>query len=291
MSEISKVFAVEAGCTIGGLLKKAPLAPLENRILLMHALQLTRIQLITQDERSIDAQQAQQLSILFDRRLRGEPVAYIIGHREFYGLQLEVTPDVLIPRPETELLVDLALQHLPLNGQQQLSVLDLGTGSGAIAIAIAHSRPDLAVTALDVSDAALAVAARNAARHLPSEHGQFRLLHSNWYSALGDEQFDVIVANPPYIVAGDQHLAQGDLRFEPQDALTDHADGLSALRNIIDGAGRYLKNGGWLLMEHGYDQAPAVRALLQAQQYKTVQSWDDIAAIERVSGGKRNAAG
>lgn len=290
MTAIPDKFTVEAGCSIGALLKKAPLAPLENRILLMHALQLSRIQLITQDERIIDAGQAQQLAILFGRRLRGEPIAYIIGQREFYGLQLEVTPDVLIPRPETELLVELALQHLPADARQQLSVLDLGTGSGAIAIAIAHSRPDLEVSALDLSSAALAVAGRNAARHLPANHGQFQLLQSNWYSALDDRQFDVIVANPPYIVAGDRHLAEGDLRFEPQDALTDHADGLSALRNIVDGASRHLKPGGWLLMEHGYDQAPAVRALLQAQQFEAVQSWQDLAAIERVSGGRRRAA-
>ncbi|SFI06741.1 release factor glutamine methyltransferase [Collimonas sp. OK307] len=290
MPGISDTFAIPAGSSIAAVLKQAPLDPLENRILLMHVLGLTRIQLITQDERVIDAQQAQQLSTLFQRRLLGEPIAYIVGQREFYGLQLEVTPDVLIPRPETELLVDLALQHLPATDTGNTpSVLDLGTGSGAIAIAISHSCPELKVTALDVSAAALAVAGRNATRHLTPDPNRLQLLQSNWYSALADQQFDVIVANPPYIVAGDSHLTQGDLRFEPQDALTDHADGLSALRSIIDGAGRYLKNGGWLLMEHGYDQASAVRALLQAQQFDAVQSWTDIAAIERVSGGRYKA--
>lgn len=290
MPGISDTFAIPAGSSIAAVLKQAPLDPLENRILLMHVLGLTRIQLITQDERVIDAQQAQQLSTLFQRRLLGEPIAYIVGQREFYGLQLEVTPDVLIPRPETELLVDLALQHLPATDTGNTpSVLDLGTGSGAIAIAVSHSRPDLKVTALDVSAAALAVAGRNATRHLTPDANRLQLLQSNWYSALADQQFDVIVANPPYIVAGDSHLIQGDLRFEPQDALTDHADGLSALRSIIDGAGRHLKNGGWLLMEHGYDQASAVRALLQAQQFDAVQSWTDIAAIERVSGGRYKA--
>jgi release factor glutamine methyltransferase len=288
MAGISDTFAIKAGDSIAAVLKQAPLNPLENRILLMHALQLSRIQLITQDERVIDAQQAQQLSALFQRRLLGEPIAYIVGQREFYGLQLEVTPDVLIPRPETELLVDLALQHLPAAGARQaLSVLDLGTGSGAIAVAIAHSRPDLQLTALDVSAAALAVASRNAARHLAPGQAPMQLLQSNWYGALDRQRFDVIVANPPYIVAGDSHLAQGDLRFEPQDALTDHADGLSALRSIVDGAAGHLKDGGWLLMEHGYDQAPAVRGLLLAQQFDAVQSWQDIAGIERVSGGKR----
>jgi release factor glutamine methyltransferase len=288
MAGISDTFAIKAGDSIAAVLKQAPLNPLENRILLMHALQLSRIQLITQDERVIDAQQAQQLSALFQRRLLGEPIAYIVGQREFYGLQLEVTPDVLIPRPETELLVDLALQHLPAAGARQaLSVLDLGTGSGAIAVAIAHSRPDLQLTALDVSAAALAVASRNAARHLAPAQAPMQLLQSNWYGALDRQRFDVIVANPPYIVAGDSHLAQGDLRFEPQDALTDHADGLSALRSIVDGAAGHLKDGGWLLMEHGYDQAPAVRGLLLAQHFDAVQSWQDIAGIERVSGGKR----
>jgi release factor glutamine methyltransferase len=288
MAGISDRFAIKAGDSIAAVLQQAPLNPLENRILLMHALQLSRIQLITQDERVIDAQQAQQLSALFQRRLLGEPIAYIVGQREFYGLQLEVTPDVLIPRPETELLVDLALQHLPAAGvRQALSVLDLGTGSGAIAVAIAHSRPDLQLTALDVSAAALAVASRNAARHLAPGQAPMQLLQSNWYGALDRQRFDVIVANPPYIVAGDSHLAQGDLRFEPQDALTDHADGLSALRSIVDGAAGHLKDGGWLLMEHGYDQAPAVRGLLLAQQFDAVQSWQDIAGIERVSGGKR----
>lgn len=291
MAGTPDTFVIEAGSSIAAVLKQAPLNPLENRILLMHALQLTRIQLITQDERCIDAQQAEQLSALFHRRLLGEPIAYIVGQREFYGLQLEVTPDVLIPRPETELLVDLALQHLPsaTDTGSPLSVLDLGTGSGAIAIAIAHSRPDLMVTALDVSSAALAVAGRNAIRHLAPAHARLQLLQSSWYSALGNQQFDVIVSNPPYIVADDQHLFQGDLRFEPQDALTDHADGLSALRNIIDGAGRFLKDGGWLLMEHGYDQAPTVRALLKAKGYEAVQSWEDIASIERVSGARRKS--
>lgn len=283
-------FVIEAGSSIATVLKHAPLSPLESRILLMHALRLTRIQLVTQDDRTVDAQQAQQLTALFRRRQLGEPIAYIVHQREFYGLQLEVTPDVLIPRPETELLVDLALQHLSTTAKNTLNVLDLGTGSGAIAIAIAHSRPGLKVTALDVSDAALAVAGRNATRHLTSGNSQLELIQSNWYAALGDQRFDVIVANPPYIVEGDPHLSQGDLRFEPQDALTDHADGLSALRTIVNGATRHLNDGGWLLMEHGYDQASAVRALLQAQQFDAVQSWQDLSIIERVSGARRKSA-
>jgi release factor glutamine methyltransferase len=221
--------------------------------------------------------EADALSALFQRRIDGEPIAYILGEREFYGLMLHTTPAVLIPRPDTELLVELALDRLPPNGR----VLDMGTGSGAIAIAIAHNRPDASVTALDVSDAALAVARRNAARH--DTHIDF--LQSSWYSALPAWQFDVIVANPPYINATDVHLAQGDLRFEPADALTDHADGLSALRVIAAGTRPYLTTGGWLLMEHGYDQAAAVRDLLVQAGLQQTQSWRDLAGIERASGG------
>lgn len=272
-------FPVVPGATIAALLRRPPIDPLEARILVSHTLQLSRVQLITQSERTLDAAEAQNIASLFQRRLGGEPIAYIIGEREFFGLMLHVTPDVLIPRPETELLVELALDRLPAHGR----VLDMGTGSGAIAVAIAHARPDASVTALDVSEAALAVARRNAARH----HASVRFLRSNWFAALSDEQFDLIVSNPPYIVAQDPHLSQGDLRFEPVGALTDHADGLSALRTIIAGAPQRLSKGGWLLMEHGYDQAAAVRALLVEQGLHEAQSWTDLAGIERVSGALR----
>lgn len=267
---------IAPGTTIGAVLSKPAIAALEARILVAHALQLSRVQLITQSERPLAAEEAEMLSKLFQRRVNGEPIAYIVGEREFYGLMLHTTPDVLIPRPETELLVELALERLPPDAH----VLDLGTGSGAIAIAIAHIRPDASVTALDFSEAALAVARRNAARHGVN----IRFLQSDWYQALAAEQFDVIVANPPYIVAADPHLSQGDLRFEPTSALTDHADGLSALRKIIDGAPRHLVEEGWLLMEHGYDQATQVREMLATQGWRDAQSWKDLAGIERVSG-------
>lgn len=266
-----------AACSINTLLKQTPLNLLETRILLTHALGLSRVQLITQSERVVTDEEAKRLSALFQRRVDGEPIAYIVGHREFFGLSFEVSPDVLIPRPETELLVELTLQRLPRNGR----VLDMGTGSGAIPVAIAHSRPDASVTALDVSAAALTIARRNAERHKTN----IAFLHSDWYGALTNERFDIIVSNPPYIVAGDAHLVQGDLRFEPMSALTDHADGLSALRTIIAGATRHLSPQGWLMMEHGYDQSSTVRALLTAQGFSEVQSWKDLAAIERVSGG------
>lgn len=277
----STVVAIAAGSSVGMLLKQTPLNPLETRILLTHALGLSRVQLITQAERVVTDEEAQRLSALLQRRVNGEPIAYIIGEREFFGLSFAVSPDVLIPRPETELLVELALTRLP----QRSRLLDMGTGSGAIPVAIAHARPDASVTALDISDAALAIARHNAEQHKVD----IAFLRSDWYSALTDERFDIIVANPPYIMAGDAHLTEGDLRFEPIGALTDHADGLSALRAIISGAARHLSPHGWLMMEHGYDQAAAVRDLLAAYEFNEIQSWKDLAGIERVSGGFRKS--
>ena len=264
-----------AGRSIAQVLASSPLDQLETRILLGHALRLSRVQLITRSGQLLDDDAAARLAALLERRLAGEPIAYLTGEREFYGLAFRVTPDVLIPRPDTELLVELACKRLPRGG----AVLDMGTGSGAIAVAIAHARPDAKVSALDASPAALAIARGNAERH----GVRVNFLQSDWYAALAPQRFSMIVANPPYIVAGDQHLSEGDLRFEPADALTDHADGLSALRAIIAGAPTFLAQHGWLLMEHGYDQAPAVHALLQG--WGEVQSWRDLAGIERASGG------
>lgn len=264
--------------TIGALQATLPLAALENRILLCHALGITRVGLITQSERVLSDAETAALNALVERRLNGEPIAYIVGKREFFGLDFAVNGAVLIPRPDTELLVELALERLPAKGR----VLDMGTGSGAIAVAIAHTRPDAAVAALDVSEAALEVARGNAAANQAS----VRFLQSDWYGALAGEVFDLIVSNPPYIAEGDEHLSRGDLRFEPAGALTDHADGLSALRKIGAGATRHLAAQGCLLMEHGYDQAAQVRELLAAQGYAQVQSWRDLAGIERVTGGR-----
>jgi release factor glutamine methyltransferase len=269
---------VAAGTTLGALQRQPLLDPVDQRILVCHALGISRTAMITQSERALTAEEAARVSGLLQRRLEGEPVAYIVGRREFFGLDFETTPAVLIPRPDTELLVELALARLPPRGK----VLDMGTGSGAIAVAIAHSRPDADVTALDVSEEALAVAARNAQRN----QARVRFLHSDWFAAVAGERFDLIVSNPPYIADGDRHLSEGDLRFEPSGALTDFADGLSALRTIVAGAPSRLAAGSWLLMEHGYDQALAVRGLLSAAGYTDVQSWQDLAGIERVSGGR-----
>jgi release factor glutamine methyltransferase len=240
--------------------------------LLCHALGLSRVGLITQSERALTEAEAAALAALVARRQRGEPIAYIVGKREFFGLDFRVTDAVLIPRPDTELLVELALERLPPKGR----ALDMGTGSGAIAV------PDAAVTALDVSQAALEVARANAA----ANQAAVRFLHSDWFTALGSEQFELIASNPPYIAAGDVHLSQGDLRFEPAGALTDRADGLAALRTIAAGARVHLVAHGWLLMEHGYDQAAQVRQLLADQGYGEVQSWRDLSGIERVTGGR-----
>jgi release factor glutamine methyltransferase len=270
--------SVQAGATVGAVQAALPLDPLENRILLCHALGLTRVGLITQSHRILTSAEADTLNALVARRMAGEPIAYIVGKREFFGLDFRVTDAVLIPRPDTELLVELALERLP----QGASVLDMGTGSGAIAVAIAHTRPDAQVSALDASPAALEIATANA----QANGAPVRFLHSDWYTALGAERFNLIVSNPPYIASGDVHLSQGDLRFEPVSALTDHADGLSDLRKIVAGAPPHLANGGWLLMEHGYDQAAQVRELLSAHGYVEVQSWRDLAGIERVSGGR-----
>jgi release factor glutamine methyltransferase len=216
---------IAPGATIRAVQASLPLEPLENRILLQHALGLSRVGLITQSERALTQDEATRLATLVRRRLDGEPIAYIIGRREFFGLDFEVNPAVLIPRPDTELIVELAIERLAPQGR----LLDMGTGSGAIAVAAAHTRKDARVTALDVSEAALAVARANAA----GNGANVRFLRSDWFSAVGDERFEVIASNPPYIAAGDEHLSQGDLRFEPVGALTDHADGLSALRIIV----------------------------------------------------------
>ncbi|NDI84652.1 peptide chain release factor N(5)-glutamine methyltransferase [Undibacterium crateris] len=273
----------QEGLSLADYERLVPLDKLELRMLLMHATGKSRIQLITHSDQSLTTAVREHLLSLISRRLTGEPVAYILGEREFFGLSFVTSPAVLIPRADTELLVELALQHAPPNSR----LLDMGTGSGAIAISIAHEREDLAVSALDISADALAIATQNAARLLPTNRQQpFQLLQSDWFAALGPQGFNTIVSNPPYIEQHDPHLSQGDLRFEPLSALTDHADGLSAYRHIVSTAKQYLSADGWLLMEHGYDQAEAVRALLLRHQYTEVQSWRDLAGIERVSGGK-----
>jgi release factor glutamine methyltransferase len=277
----------ETAVTADTLLRASLLPALEARVLLMHVLGWRRTELITRGERPLEAAQVDAYRALEARRAQGEPIAQLVGAREFYGLDFDVTPDVLIPRPETELLVETALAAM--EGLAQPRVLDLGTGSGAIAVAIASARPDARVWAVDRSEAALQVAARNAAKLLDARRpgGALTFVAASWYDALDAAlRFEVIVSNPPYIASGDPHLAQGDLRFEPRGALTDEADGLKALRAIVAGAPAHLAPGGMLWMEHGYDQAAAVRALLEAQGFSDVESREDLAGIERISGGR-----
>jgi len=264
----------------------AGLPTLEARMLLTHVTGLSRTQLITRDSDHLTAAQHEALTTLLARRLAGEPMAYLLGEREFYGRTFHVTPDVLIPRPDTEIAVEAVLARLePLESPR---VLDLGTGSGALAVTIACERPDAEVWATDISEGALAVAQRNA-QALGATNMHFRI--SDWYAALPDGtdpalRFDLIVSNPPYIAAGDPHLAEGDLRFEPIDALTDHGDGLSDLAAIVAGAAARLAPGGWLLMEHGYDQAAATRALLERAGFAEVFSARDLGGHERCTGGR-----
>ncbi len=257
-------------------------ARIEVQCLLQAVLQVNRAWLFTHPEQSLDADQHARYMTLFERRLRGEPIAYLLGEREFYGLVFKVSPATLIPRPETELLVELALQRIPQQGA--FRVLDLGTGSGAIALSIAHARTSAEVVAVDASAAALEVAQFNSQR---LGLANVRLLQSDWFSALHGERFDIIVSNPPYIAAGDAHLEQGDVRFEPRTALASGANGLEDTRRIIAQAREHLSTNGRLLLEHGYDQAEQVRVLLQRAGFTGVFSARDLAGIERVSGATR----
>lgn len=272
--------------TVAELLRASPLAALETRILLTRVLGWRRTELITRDHEPLDAAVVARYQALEARRAKGEPIAQLVGSREFFGLDFEVTPDVLIPRPETELLVETALAALV--GIENPRVLDLGTGSGAIAVALACTRGDAQVWAVDQSAAALTVAGRNAAKLLdPARRGgALTFVQSDWTQTLDPSlRFEMIVSNPPYIADNDPHLEQGDLRFEPRAALTDDADGLSAIRAIVQNAPCFLAPEGALWLEHGYDQAAQVRALLTARGFIEVRSATDIAGIERISGG------
>jgi len=255
--------------------------PNEARILMCHALRMPHATLAAHPELPLDRGCLERFEEWVGRRALGEPIAYLVGEREFYGRRFRVTPDVLIPRSETELLVDLARNHLaPCTAPR---VLDLGTGSGVLAVTLALELRSASVSATDVSRAALAVARANALAH----GAAVRFFLCDWYSGLPRENFDLIVSNPPYVTRGDPHLCAGDPRFEPRQALDGGADGLAALRAIIDGARDDLSPGGWLLVEHGYDQAEQVRRLFGAAGLNEVESWRDLAGIERVTGGRK----
>ncbi len=267
-------------------------------MLLAHVLGVSRANIVAHPERVLDSTQKQLAEDLLARRADGEPIAYLIGTREFYGREFIVSPATLIPRPETELIVELAFARLSsmklpgmpvrarstqINSDQLISVLDLGTGSGAIAVSIALERPDAIVVATDISGEALGIAAKNA----QGLGARVEFIESNWYESLAGRKFDLIVSNPPYVAGADEHLAKGDLRFEPQTALTDTSvDGLFSIRTIIEGAVVHLHAGGWLLFEHGYDQSDACNELLLKAGFVNLTSVNDLAGIPRVAGGQ-----
>ncbi len=256
-------------------------AKFESQILLQHVLNVNRAWLIAHALDPVQEDVYKKFEALLIRRLNGVPIAYILGYREFFGLQLKVSADTLIPRPDTETLVEIALDKM--SAQTSLYTLDLGTGSGAIALAIAKHRQNAQITAVDASQEALAIAIENA-RLLNIKNVHFEL--SNWFSALNNQKFDVIVSNPPYIEANDTHLEQGDLRFEPPSALASGADGLQDIRTIISQAPQHLRQQGWLLLEHGYNQAEQVAALLKQAGFSQISHAQDLAGINRVTMGK-----
>jgi release factor glutamine methyltransferase len=252
----------------------------EAQVLLGYVLGVSRAWLSAHGEERTDPSAAAVFRDLVRRRKTGEPVAYLIGRREFYGIDFQVTPDVLIPRADTETLVDAALEKLIPGASHD--VLDLGTGSGCVAIAIARERPAARVTAVEVSTAALSIARDNAA----AVGVQVQFVRGRWFETLAQNRFDLIVSNPPYVATGDPHLRQGDLRFEPATALTAGADGLNDIRAIVAGAAGHLKAGGWLLFEHGYDQAAICRDLLRDAGFGELVSRADLAGRQRVAGGR-----
>ena len=261
-------------------LPDSPTARLDAELLLAAALGKSRSYLHTWPEKIVSSESALTFSGYLLRRRAGEPVAYILGQQGFWKLDLEVAPHTLIPRPDTELLVETALDLLPASPAR---VLDLGTGSGAIALALASERPAWHVTAVDRVLEAVALAERNRQRlQLENVH----VLTSHWFSALADQRFDLIIIYPPYIAAGDVHLAQGDVRFEPESALVAGVDGLDDIREIIQAAPQHLNPGGWLMLEHGYDQADAVRQLLSGAGFAQVESRKDLGTHERITLGR-----
>lgn len=267
--------------TLETWLNNSGLPRLEARMLLQHVLTISHSHIIAHGTQLLSNSELASLNQLCQRRLAGEPLAYLLGWREFYGRRFQVSEAVLIPRPETEHLVDAVLAHLPAQG----TLWDLGTGSGAIAVTIACERPDAQIWAADISDEALAVAQANAS----ALQAQVRFGQGSWYQAQpqpAPHSVDVIVSNPPYIDAQDPHLQQGDLRFEPQQALTDNHNGLSAFETIIAGAKDFLRADGWLLFEHGYDQGEAVRNILSQYKFRKIQTLADLAGLDRVTLGQ-----
>ena len=267
--------------TVSAVLARSGLVPFEAKLLLAHVMRRDRAWIVAHGDAVLSPEQALAYDVLARRRREGEPVAYLTGRREFFGLDLEITPDVLIPRPESELLVELALSWLARSAAAR--VLDLGCGSGAVALAIAHALPAAHVIGADVSPQAVALARRNA-HSLAIANVEF--VESDWFAGIPRQSFATIVANPPYVAEEDAHLAKGDLRFEPALALRSGPDGLDAIRAIVGAARDYLAPGGMLALEHGHDQSAAVQALLRGAGLGSVDSARDLAGILRVTYGK-----
>lgn len=275
---------VPASLSIAAALRLPGLDPVDLRVLLQHALGVNHAHLIAHSERTLTSAENSRFEDCVRRRTAGEPVAYIVGRREFYGRDFGVSPAVLIPRPETELLVEEALERM--RGGDAPKVLDLGTGSGCIAITLALERPDARVVGVDASTAALRVAIGNA-RTLGASNVRFA--HGRWFEPVEDERFDLVVSNPPYVANADPHLACGDLRFEPRSALASGAAGLDAIADIVASAPRHLRPGGWLLLEHGWDQGASVATLLERAGFEDRFVAHDLAGHPRVSGGRLRA--
>ncbi|MFJ2547357.1 peptide chain release factor N(5)-glutamine methyltransferase [Pseudomonas sp. NPDC087612] len=264
----------------GAELPDSPTARLDIELLLAAAIGKSRSYLHTWPERIVSSEAALTFADYLQRRRAGEPVAYILGQQGFWNLDLEVAPHTLIPRPETELLVETALQLLPGSA---VKLLDLGTGTGAIALALASERPLWQVTAVDRVLEAVALAERNRQR---LQLNNVNVRSSHWFDALAGERFDLIISNPPYIAAADPHLVAGDVRFEPSSALVSGEDGLDDLRCIVSQAPAHLLPAGWLLLEHGYDQAAAVRELLARHDFEQIESRLDLNGHERITLGR-----
>jgi len=258
----------------------SPTPQLDAEILLCHVLKKNRAYLYAYSEHVLDTSSHQLFESLIEKRFEGMPIAYLTQEREFWSLPLYVTSDTLIPRPETELLIDLALSLL---GQRShCSVLELGTGTGAISIALATEKPEWKIVATDISKPALCVAQKNIERH---QLHNITLMESNWFQTIPNQTFDLIISNPPYLAEHDPHQHQGDLRYEPKQALVSGEDGLNDIKTIIKTSRHYLVTGGLLLLEHGYNQAQDVAECLLSEQYHHVQCWQDTAGLDRVSAG------
>ena len=275
--------------SLRSLLSDSALSPAEAKILMAYVIekhyQLPRSALLSRDDLELNAKALEEWKILESKRIQGEPIAYLIGKRGFHNIELYVAPGVLIPRPETELLVEIGLREIKrLNASTK--ILDLGTGSGAIALAIAHEAPDAQLTATDQAIEALDIAKINA--KLLNMESRVQFFQGSWYEAIeASASYDVILSNPPYITSQDAHLSQGDLRFEPISALTDHGNGLTCLENIISGAKHHLNPNGLLAVEHGFDQSEAVVALMKQAGFQDIQTHLDLGGHHRVVSGRK----